>query len=98
MKVPYFRAKSLEGELVKGFYVELPETTYAFKEDYDSAPVSLIPFLVGYRMTDWGLPNRLVAVRIEKSSLEQVGFVETGIEYFKQKEWVKEVGINEESR
>lgn len=93
MKIPYFKAKSLSGIEVQGFYVECPETTYAFKEDYDKNPVKLIPHIVGYRMTDWCLPNQLTVVRIDRDTLEQVGFVDTDVEYFNQGDWVKEIEI-----
>lgn len=77
MKIPYFKAKDKDSDrIVEGFYFEYPETTYCFSNDYERCGVKLIPCLVTYRMTDWGLPNIPQLATIDKSTLEKIGEIE----------------------
>lgn len=84
MRVPYFRAKDKDtGLVVEGFYFEYPATAYCFAEDYKDFKVPIIPCIVTSRMTDWGLPNQPMLVsNIDRSTLEQIGYVETENEYY----------------
>lgn len=77
MLVPYFKAKDKDTDReVRGFYFEYPETTYCFSEDYDNGKCKLIPCIVTYRMSDWGLPNVPQLATIDKSTLEKIGEIE----------------------
>lgn len=85
IKVPYFEAKDKDtGFLTRGFYFEYPSTTYCFSEDYNKEPkVKLIPCIVSYRMTDWGLPNQPVLTSpIDKSTLKLIGYIDTDNDYY----------------
>lgn len=74
MKTPNrYRAKVINSEkYVTGYYLEFPETTYAFKEDYDRNPPRIIHALAFHEMTDWGLPNRVMVAKIDPETLEEV--------------------------
>ena len=93
MKIPYYRAKEKEtGKYIEGFYFEYPSTTYCFSEDYKKHPVELIPCIIFHRMSDWGLPNRpMICNSIDKSTLEQIGWIDTDIETYKPMEWITHI-------
>lgn len=85
MRIPYVKAKDSESDnVVKGFYFEYPETTYCFKEDYEREPkVKLIPCVMTYKMTDWGLPNvPMIYIPIDKSTLEIIGYIDTDNDFY----------------
>lgn len=91
MRIPYFEAKDADSDIYcKGFYFEYPETTYCFTEDYEREPkCKLIPCLVTFRMTDWGLPNEPQLVRpINKSTLKLLGYIDTNNEFYNSKEYL----------
>lgn len=68
-----YRAKDKDSDhWFEGYYFEYPETTYCFEEDYKAFPVKQIPCLVSHRMTDWGLPNQPILVRIDPDTLEVI--------------------------
>lgn len=93
MKIPYVKAKDSDSNtVVEGFYFEYPETTYCFTEDYIREPkVRLIPCVMSYRMTDWGLPNEPTICRpIDKSTLEIIGYIDTENDYYIPQEYKKE--------
>lgn len=48
----------IKGQWLQGSYMTLNETTYCFKEDYESNPNNTKHYIVFDQMTDWGLPNR----------------------------------------
>ena len=74
MKVPYIKAIDKDtGKEVQGFYFEYPETSYCFTEDYEKSPVEMIPCVVFYTMTDWGLPNKpMLCQNIDKDSIKLI--------------------------
>lgn len=78
MKVPYIKAIDKDtGKEVQGFYFEYPETSYCFTEDYEKSPVKMIPCVVFYTMTDWGLPNRpMLCQNIDKDSIKLIRYVD----------------------
>lgn len=90
MKIPYFKAIDTDtNKEVRGFYFEYPETTYCFTEDYESIPIKLIPCIMTHGMTDWGLPNRpMICTTIDKSTLEQIGYIETDSDFYRPNEWI----------
>lgn len=57
------------GQEAIGYYFEMPATTYCFEEDYKDNPVPIRHYLVGCRMTDWGLPNEPVLYEIDVNTL-----------------------------
>ena len=68
------------GKEVQGFYFEYPETSYCFTEDYEKSPVEMIPCVVFYTMTDWGLPNKPVLCQnIDKDSIKLIRFVDISL-------------------
>ena len=91
MKIPYFEAIDKDtGDKVRGFYFEYPYTTYCFTEDYASHPAELVPCLVFSRMSDWGLPNHpMLCQNIDKSTLKQIGWVDTDKDFYKPKNWIE---------
>lgn len=91
MKVPFIKAKDKDtGIEYSGFYFEYPKTTYCISSDYLAKPVKLIPCIMTYRMTDWGLPNEpQIVYPIDKDSIEVVGYVDTNNDYYNSLEWVK---------
>lgn len=65
------------GKEVQGFYFEYPETSYCFTEDYEKSPVEMIPCVVFYTMTDWGLPNKpMLCQNIDKNSIKLIRYVD----------------------
>ena len=90
MEVPYFRAKSVRGEhYYEGFFFEMPSTYYCFTEDYVTNPVELIPYLLVCSATDWGLPNQANMVRIDRTTLVQIGTVDTSKAVYDPKKFIK---------
>lgn len=92
MKIPYFKAVDLDtNKIIRGFYFEYPSTTYCFTEDYFREPkVKLIPCIVFEEMTDWGLPNKpMLCTNIDKSTLEQIGYIDTDNDYYIPDQWVR---------
>ena len=64
-----YRAKGLvDDKWYEGYYFEMPFTTYCFATDTKN-PTRY--FIIDYRMTDWGLPNEMVAVEINIDTLEE---------------------------
>ena len=93
MKIPYVEAKDSEtNQEVRGFYFEFPTTTYCFTEDYEREPkVKLIPCVMTYRMTDWGLLNVPVICKpIDKSTLKVIGYIDTDNDYYIPQKYIKE--------
>ena len=90
MKIPYVKAINKETEKeIKGFYIEYPETTYCFSEDYNAFPIKLKKCIVFHEMTDWGLPNRLmVCDSIDESTLQIIGYVDTDISIYSPSNWI----------
>ena len=84
MKIPYYKAIDKETKReVEGFYFEYPSTTYAFTSD---GKIDLIPCIISYRMTDWGLPNvPTICKSIEKSTLKQIGWIDTNNDFMNDK-------------
>lgn len=92
MKVPYFRAKDKDSDrIVEGFYFEYPETTYCFSTDYATEKCKLIPCIVTYRMSDWGLPNVPQLATIDINTLEQIGEIEIGQKVYIPDKYLKEI-------
>lgn len=92
MKIPYFKAKDKDSDrIVEGFYFEYPETTYCFSNDYADCKCKLIPCIVTYRMSDWGLPNVPQLVTIDINTLEQIGKVEIGQKAYIPDKYLKEI-------
>ena len=90
MKVPYYQAKCKKtGNLIEGFYFEMPRTTYCFNEDYDNLYVEIKSYLVFDVTTDWGLPNEIDMKEIDKTTLTQVGWIDTSKNRYKSAEWVE---------
>lgn len=56
---------------VKGYYVALRDTTYCFKEDYDTHPDNTKHYIVVDKMTDWGLPNEHYWVEVDPETVCQ---------------------------
>lgn len=83
MRVPYFRAKDKDSNIVvEGFFFAYPKTTYCFEDAYKRHPAELAYCICFNRMTDWGLPNRPVCCTIDINTLELIGYVETGVETY----------------
>ena len=59
------------GRWVKGYYVALRDTTYCFKEDYDTHPDNTKHYIVVDKMTDWGLPNEHYWVEVDPETVCQ---------------------------
>lgn len=91
MIVPYFKSIDLDtNKEVEGFYFEYPSTTFCVAEDYLDSKVKLIPCLVTYRTTDWGLPNQPVLISpIDRTKLERIGWVDTDRWAYMPNEWIK---------
>lgn len=67
-----YKAKRLDnGEWAEGFYYCMSETTYVFEEDYEQNSVPIHHYILFERMTDWGLPNQMMQVEIDQSTLCQ---------------------------
>ena len=50
---------------------------YCFTEDYEKSPVEMIPCVVFYTMTDWGLPNKpMLCQNIDKNSIKLIRYVD----------------------
>lgn len=93
MKIPYVEAKDSESDnLIRGFYFEYPATTYCFTEDYErGTKVKIIPCVMSYRMTDWGLPNvPIICKPIDKSTLKIIGYIDTDNDYYTPTNYVIE--------
>lgn len=91
MKIPYFKAKDKDNDkIIEGFYFEYPETTYCISNDYERCKCKLIPCIVTYRMTDWGLPNIPQFAIIDKSTLEKIGEIEIDNDIYIPDTYIKE--------
>lgn len=92
MKVPFIKAKDKDtGIEYSGVYFEFPETTYCLCSDYLIEPVKLIPCLVCYSPTDWGLPNKpQIVYPIDKDSIKIIGYIDTDNDYYYPLDWIKE--------
>lgn len=67
-----YKAKRLDnGKWVEGYYYRMSETRYAIEEDYERNPVPTHHYILFERMTDWGLPNQVMQVEIDPSTLCQ---------------------------
>lgn len=67
-----FRAKTIgSGEWLEGYYYKMSETTYAFEEDYAKYPVPTHHYILVERMTDWGLPNRILQAEVDPETVSQ---------------------------
>ena len=54
---------------VKGYYFEMPETTYCFASD----PIpDTLHFIITHEMSDWSLPNKAVMYPIDIDTLEEI--------------------------
>ena len=72
MREILFKAKRIDnGKWVEGYYYKMSETTYCFKEDYERKPVPEHHYILQERITDWGLPNRIVQIEIDPETLCQ---------------------------
>ncbi|MDY2597036.1 MAG: YopX family protein [Eubacteriales bacterium] len=72
MREILFRGKDHEtGTWYEGFYLELSETTYCSKGDYDRHPDNTKHYIVFDRMTDWGLPNQHLRADVDPSTVGQ---------------------------
>lgn len=72
MREILFKAKALKNkQWVEGYYCKMQETTYAFAEDYEKYPVPTYHYIVMEKMTDWGLPNKLVLVEVDPKTVCQ---------------------------
>lgn len=72
MREILFRAKQIENRnWVEGYYIRQDETTYCFKEDYESHPENTKHYIVFDMPTDWGLPNRHLMAEIDPETLCQ---------------------------
>lgn len=72
MREILFRAKRTDnGEWVEGFYCKGNETTYAFEEDYERNPVPIHHYIMQDQMTDWGLPNKIMLIEVDPSTICQ---------------------------
>lgn len=72
MREILFRAKQIENRnWVEGYYIRQDETTYCFKEDYESHPENTKHYIVFDMPTDWGLPNRHLVAEIDPETLCQ---------------------------
>ena len=70
MREILFRGKDPEtGTWYEGFYLELSETTYCSKGDYDRHPDNTKHYIVFDRMTDWGLPNQHLRADVDPSTV-----------------------------
>lgn len=88
MKVPIFKAKDKDSNSwVEGTYFAYPTTTFCFAEDYqDGVPV--VPMILFWAMTDWGLPNKPMFCTIDPDTLEQTGWIDTDTRLFKPGKWM----------
>ena len=89
MKIPYYKGIDKDtGKMVEGFYFEYPRTTYCFSSMMH--PIEIIPCLVFWQPTDWGLLNQpMLCQNIDKSTLELIGYIDTDNEQYIPKEWIK---------
>lgn len=72
MREILFRAKRTDnGEWINGYYVRQDETSYCFKEDYESHPENTKHYIAFDMQTDWGLPNRHIVTEIDPETLCQ---------------------------
>lgn len=72
MREILFRAKQIENRnWAEGYYIRQDETTYCFKEDYESHPENTKHYIVFDMPTDWGLPNRHLMAEIDPETLCQ---------------------------
>ena len=72
MREILFRAKRTDnGEWINGYYVRQDETSYCFKEDYESHPENTKHYIAFDMQTDWGLPNRHLVTEIDPETLCQ---------------------------
>lgn len=72
MREILFRAKRTDnGEWINGYYVRQDETSYCFKEDYESHPENTKHYIAFDMQTDWGLPNRHLVTEIVPETLCQ---------------------------
>lgn len=69
-KPSMYKAKSIEHDVwYVGYYFEMPETTYCFKE-YGEPKMRY--YLIFHQMTDWNLPNCAVLAEIDPTTLEEI--------------------------
>lgn len=70
MREILFKGKRIaDGKWVEGYYYKMSETTYCFKEDYEKNPVPEHHYILQERMTDCGLPNRIVMLEVDPETL-----------------------------
>lgn len=65
----FLDGKEIRGLWVEGYYCQLSETTYCFKEDYERHPDNTKHYIIFDQMTDWGLPNRHMQANIIPETL-----------------------------
>ena len=83
------------GHWVKGYYVALRDTTYCFKEDYDTHPDNTKHYIVVDKMTDWGLPNERYWVEVDPDTVCQcTGWHDSNKTPIFEKDIVEFVGPN----
>lgn len=71
-KYGYCKAKDKNtGKWIEGYYACLPYTTYCFSEDYKANSDNGREYVVGTRMTDWGLPNVATLTEIQSNSAKR---------------------------
>ena len=68
MTVPFFSAKSLSGDEVKGFYYQVPESYRC--PIGDKQEIKLQHYLVTIRPLDWDLPYQVSSIQIDPSTLK----------------------------
>ena len=69
--------KPIKGQWVQGSYWRFDKTTYCFKEDYEAHPDNTEHYIVFDKMTDWGLPNRLLKADVIPETVGQyTGFTD----------------------
>lgn len=67
-----FRGKDKDdGKWYEGAYRAYDDTTYCFKEDYDSHPENTHHTIIFSRMVDWGLPNQHLQAEVLPETVGQ---------------------------
>lgn len=103
MRVPYFKAKDKDSEVwVEGFYVEFPEHADLSRECrlihaimvvvLDPTPLPMMPMMgaeAQKTLQETMKRNTLNFVTIDMSTLQQIGEVEIGGDYYKPEAYIK---------
>ena len=64
--IPRVRVVDESGNIVidNAYYWAIPETTFCFKQDYESHGYKVFEGVVTFDKSDWGLPNRPRFVKV----------------------------------